>query len=275
MIGLNFFAKNNPRHLRCKAVGLASYQVDLWLGRISDILSYFTQVEVLDTLSKSEILQYETFLNKAAAAEFLATRLMIRYLLSLHITTLQPNEIIFSKNNFGKLQVAQSLNHSGITFNISHSNDFIFCGIAKNVDIGVDIELQQIEVETLTQSEDVFTSAEIAAFDLLKSEQKSELFYRTWTLKEAFVKALGKGFGFPLNSISFEMPIDCDGLKQNNIQICASQHPIESASWQFRSFKLEIRDHDKFFDEEIKTVYLSVAIQVSREIGVEFTSQST
>ena len=92
-----------------------------------------------------------------------------------------------SYNEYGK----PYLKNSGVFFNISHCIGLAVCGI-DNCEIGVDVENVR--------------------------ESPDETFFRVWTLKESFVKAVGIGISYPLNTAEFLFEgsaikaIGCDGF---------------------------------------------------------------
>ena len=48
-------------------------------------------------------------------------------------------------------------------------------------------------------------------------DKKSELFFRLWTLKEAYVKAIGVGISYPMNTVEFSFD---SGRIITNIKDC-------------------------------------------------------
>ena len=85
----------------------------------------------------------------------------------------------------------------GPDFNISHSGEYIICGISPHASIGVDIEeIKPIEINDFTNE---FSSTELKLMSA--SENPFAAFYRLWTQKEAFLKALGKGLFVELNKV--------------------------------------------------------------------------
>jgi 4'-phosphopantetheinyl transferase len=81
-----------------------------------------------------------------------------------------------------------------IDFNISHSGEYILCAISRTNKVGVDIE--EIQNIPVTDFETNFSEKEwnniITAADTIP-------FYRYWTMKEAFLKAIGMGLNVPLS----------------------------------------------------------------------------
>ncbi|PZF71890.1 4'-phosphopantetheinyl transferase family protein [Taibaiella soli] len=82
-------------------------------------------------------------------------------------------------------------------FNISHSGEYILCVISSQK-TGIDIEfVRPIAIDDFT---DYFDHHELAT--IRKSSDVYREFFRHWTIKEAVIKADGKGLSIPLKTIS-------------------------------------------------------------------------
>ena len=108
-------------------------------------------------------------------------------------------EIVFNEN--GK----PSFKNSKYFFNTSHSSKYALCVIS-DVEVGCDIE--EIKGYKEKVAKRFFTSKENEYLDL--TNDKDGLFYRLWTLKESYVKCIGKGLTVPLNS--FELSNDSNNI---------------------------------------------------------------
>lgn len=117
------------------------------------------------------------------------------------------HEFIF--NEYGKPELKYQC---GLHFNISHCSDMAVCAVAKSC-IGVDAEKIRDFPERVMKR--CFTEFES---DLVKkSPSPKKTFFQLWTLKESFVKAIGKGLSYPLRKAEF--------IIENN-NICA--HTVEN-----------------------------------------------
>lgn len=77
-------------------------------------------------------------------------------------------------------------------FNISHSGDYVFCGVSGQ-EIGVDIQKLQGKNE-LRLARRFFSSAEYQALEARGDvEERRQMFFRMWTRKEAYGKLMGEG----------------------------------------------------------------------------------
>ena len=97
------------------------------------------------------------------------------------------NQIVFSKSQYGKPYVENS---EKLYFNLSHSGNWCI-GIFSDSPVGIDIE--QMEPFNLETSEYFFHPNEVKQLKRLKGREQLEYFYQLWTMKESYVKAVGKG----------------------------------------------------------------------------------
>lgn len=92
------------------------------------------------------------------------------------------------------------LRDSNINFNISHCNDVVVVVIS-NKNIGVDIE--DIKSFNKFVAKKILTDNE--KIGLLTSNNKNEYFFKLWTLKESFLKAIGTGLSYGMKNIEFKI----------------------------------------------------------------------
>lgn len=83
------------------------------------------------------------------------------------------------------------IDNSEIDFNISHSQSYVVSAFAKNNAIGIDIEEINKEIN-IDAFKDVFRESEFK--EIHNASNPIEYFYKLWTIKEAVLKAIGRGF---------------------------------------------------------------------------------
>ena len=87
----------------------------------------------------------------------------------------------------------------GLSFNLSHSGKLALIGVA-GVELGIDVEKVR-HLDSLTEiARRHFSEAEFSALDALSGRERELGFYRCWTRKEAYIKALGEGLSMPLDT---------------------------------------------------------------------------
>jgi 4'-phosphopantetheinyl transferase len=84
-----------------------------------------------------------------------------------------------------------------IHFNISHSGAMALCALHE-APVGADIE--KIRPVGAGVAKRILTAAEQQVY--VQTEDKQNLFFQIWTLKEAYIKYLGTGLGVALSSVT-------------------------------------------------------------------------
>lgn len=87
-----------------------------------------------------------------------------------------------------------------ISFNITHSGNYVVCAVSKTNLVGVDVE----EIKDILIDEFNNLFAKVEWDEIIKSENKMFAFYTLWTKKEAFLKVIGCGLSQPLNGVIIE-----------------------------------------------------------------------
>lgn len=83
-------------------------------------------------------------------------------------------------------------------FNLSHSGNQVFCAVNHGPgEVGCDVE--KIRDGGLKVAERYFHPDELRLLSDKSPAERTECFYRLWTLKESYLKALGTGLSQPLN----------------------------------------------------------------------------
>jgi 4'-phosphopantetheinyl transferase len=75
-------------------------------------------------------------------------------------------------------------------------------------EVGIDIEFVNEKLDVLSTAQSVFSENEISALKALPPNLRTRGFFRGWTRKEAYIKALGKGFSYPLEQFKVSVLTD-------------------------------------------------------------------
>lgn len=112
---------------------------------------------------------------------------------------LNPMKIEFDYNEHEKPSLK---NHPKAHFNISHSGDYVVVAFS-DCPVGVDIEKNK--GNRLKVAKRFFTREELDdLFAFSEEKEQIEYFYQLWTLKESYMKTIGKGISMSLSSFSFK-----------------------------------------------------------------------
>lgn len=152
-------------------------------------------------LSEDEAARSGHFHFERDRRRFIVARGLLREVLALYIQK-EPRELHFSYNPFGKPALADN---ESLRFNLSHSAELILIGITCRRDIGIDVEQihRDLAVESIARR--FFTPREVNQLEKLSASNRLAMFYRYWTRKEAYVKAIGEGISFPLERCEVSM----------------------------------------------------------------------
>ncbi len=171
-----------------------------------------------DTLSEEEKLKANNYRTKDLKNDYIFCRGFLRYIIST-FTGSDSSGIVFSYNKNGK----PFIEGSKIKFNLSHSKGFLVIALCLYDEIGIDVEYKREIPDLIDISGKYFSENEFCEMKTLTSSEQRDAFFRCWTRKEAFVKALGEGLQFPLSdfSVSFlkNEPPEVKWIRNNEAEI--------------------------------------------------------
>ncbi|MBS1834095.1 MAG: 4'-phosphopantetheinyl transferase superfamily protein [Acidobacteria bacterium] len=144
-------------------------------------------------LDEAEQCRASRFLAEAPRAAFVATRGALRQLCATYLNA-DPKQLHFAVNEHGK----PFLPGSGLEFNVSHSGKVAVLGFAWQQPIGVDVERTGRKGDIRRIASRFFHPGETAAIEA--AADPVQAFYRCWTGKEAYVKAVGLGLSLGLDT---------------------------------------------------------------------------
>jgi 4'-phosphopantetheinyl transferase len=90
---------------------------------------------------------------------------------------------------------------SGIHFSVSHREGLVVAAFLLDSAVGIDIERVRQAAVTPGVAELTLTARELDAWRKLDESSRVAAFFRTWTRKEAVVKAAGRGLETPLHDV--------------------------------------------------------------------------
>ncbi len=103
----------------------------------------------------------------------------------------------------------------------------VACCVARGHDVGLDIEDLRRKIDVLPLATRFFAATEAADLLAQPEHTRRRRFFEYWTLKEAYVKALGAGLTVPLNQFWFR-------LDRRPVRIALELPPPgDPADWQF------------------------------------------
>lgn len=160
--------------------------------------------------------------DRRVAGQSILRDVVARY---LHIS---PAKIVFDYGERGKPSVLGG----ELQFNLSHTEDMALVAITLAHPIGVDIESIKISKYHQGIVEKNYSAEEFAQYQALPESERLEAFFRAWTRKEAYIKAIGQGLYYPLENFTVDL---CSVGDQGLLSIEGSTE--RARSWCLPSFK--------------------------------------
>ncbi|KAL5545819.1 hypothetical protein UlMin_005506 [Ulmus minor] len=200
-------------------------------------------LELLSPCEKANVLRMSGDQLKKSA---LLARTLVRTTIARYIDSqVDPKSLKFKKNNYGKpevaWQIADDWHPPPLHFNISHTSSCIACGVTVDRPIGIDVEekKRKLKNHVLTFARRYFSSHELDHLSNISDpEIQCQEFMKLWTLKEAYVKALGRGFSAaPFKTFTIQLLKTIKGASE--IIVESSDDPeILTSNWQFALLEL-------------------------------------
>ena len=158
----------------------------------------FPGADAYKILSESEKLKYDRFHFADDKLRFLKARYILRTIASAFHNNCDPKRIEISLNSFGK----PFFNDIPLHFSITHSGQVAAVAFSKHFSVGIDIELKR-EVSDMSQlAKRFFADPEVNYLKQFRGEELIINFFRIWSSKEAYIKAIGLGVSKVLKGFS-------------------------------------------------------------------------
>jgi 4'-phosphopantetheinyl transferase len=187
---------------------------------LDELVSEFPLLEILDSDERGRA---DRFVRPADRRRYVVAHAVLRVALGRILGT-SPRQIRIESGGHGKPMLATA--PTNLQFNLSHSGEQALIAVALNRTVGVDIE-QHHEIEAQTLAARYFSSDEQTALAMLPSDRELDAFYRCWTRKESFVKAIGEGLSHPLDR--FSVAIDDSA---SNLLLACAEAPRRERGWR-------------------------------------------
>lgn len=205
---------------------LNDHEVHLWLVDLTN--NRATTAELYLTLSTEEKCRANK-LKGLFAEKYIYCKAILREILSKYLVV-PPHQLQFHVSSNGKPFI-----DSRLQFNISHSNQLALFAIAKEIELGVDIECKRPIKNLLDMCDRYFSGSERDAISELSPEEGLAAFFEHWVKKEAHTKAIG---GRLLNELS--------RLKKENLQTNSHDYLEGKLTWSNEDYTYALVAKRKF-----------------------------
>ena len=150
-------------------------------------------------LSPQERQRHARFHREPDRQAFAAAHAMLRILLKAYGSAHADAEFISGRH--GKPATADDL-----YFNLSHTRGMVACAFSRIAELGVDVETPERRNDWQRMQEQVLSPDEITTLQSVPQALRQQQFYRLWTLKEAWSKALGTGLHSDFRELDVARP---------------------------------------------------------------------
>ena len=186
----------HPQNKDCGSLSLPRSDMHVW--KVGLDLPVRRQEQYWGILSADEQDRAKRFHFEIHRSRFVAGRAFLRLLLSSYLKA-QPQLLVFDYGMYGKPTLIPEQNPEQIKFNLSHSDALALYAFAYEREMGIDIERIQSFPDMDQVAARSFSKREYNTWVELPDAEKANAFSRCWTRKEAFIKAIGNGFQYPLD----------------------------------------------------------------------------
>lgn len=161
------------------------------------------QCLMLQMLSEEELNVYHRYGVENKKVEYLVGRYLTKNICGYYLNK-KPQDIIIKKDRHGKPYLAET----SIKFNISHSYGIVACAVTIGAEIGIDIEKIGDDIIGIVKRFFAPNEVDYIFNSDLSSKIKNHEAYKLWTMKEAYMKAVGKGLSIQLDSFDLFDELD-------------------------------------------------------------------
>lgn len=179
-------------------------------------------------LSPLEAARNKRFVFDADRRRDLAARALVRTALSRY-AAVDPHAWIFAAGRHGKPEIAEPAGYD-LRFSLTHTDGLVAIAVTRRRDVGLDAEHVNRPARGLDVAPRFFAAAEVDDLYATPASGQHRRFLEYWTLKEAYLKAIGAGLSTPLQSFAMRLT-DPPVISFANAQ-------DDPAVWHFRRLNL-------------------------------------
>lgn len=134
----------------------------------------------------------------------IAAHAMLRAILSRYCGA-SPEQLVIRRTSDGKPVLSD---YPSIQFNLTHSHGRALIAVARDREVGVDLEQVRREVDVVRLAKRFLSERDLTLIEHGDPAQRHERFLKAWVAREAVFKTDGKGITFPLHRDYLELTGD-------------------------------------------------------------------
>ena len=223
--------------------------VDVFFAETQDLVEAYSNLK--QNIGKEEQDRADKFVHEKDRTTYISCHAILRLLLSGKLN-ISPLEITYLNGVYNK----PMLPGDPVFFNITHTGQSFAIVISDSFEAGIDMESINREMNFRGIIKSFFSKSE-SEFILEEPDKASDRFFKLWTRKEAFLKALGTGIA--------------DNLK--GVEVSGKENHIRKESFENLVPVSVLREH-YIYSIEYLHYFLSIAVPCETEINFHHLSGS-
>ncbi len=205
-----------------------------WLDGLDDPALLASYAELMTPEERARNARY---LFERSRREHLVGRALVRTTLSRY-ADVAPGAWRFREGERGRPEIEGPAGAPPLRFNLSHTTGLVAVAVAFDRDVGVDVEDAARQRTTAEIADRFFSPREVADLRALPAADQRDRFFTYWTLKEAYIKAVGLGLAIPLDHFTFLLE------PPGPLAIAfAPERDDDPSAWQFERWRPSARHH--------------------------------
>ncbi len=198
-------------------------EIHLWTVSIDALKDQADRLESM--LSDEEKRKVSFFKFEHTQLSYIVSQAVLRMLLSSYLA-INPDEVKMGSHKKGKPYL---IHDRPIFFNISNSYDLCVYAFSCDAEVGIDVEKIRV-LPDIDQLIDKNLTGRERTYLLKDPAFKLNWFFRFWTIKESYLKAIGEGMRLTPENLEFS-PED------GTVKLRSVNYGFDGTEWQFQEFK--------------------------------------
>jgi 4'-phosphopantetheinyl transferase len=176
-------------------------EVEVWIAAPGPLVARLRAAGAADALDDEDRAHVARFRQAVHRELALASRLLQRRAIAAR-AGVGPAVLRFAREAGGRPRVVAPAAACPIAFSAANTAGLVACAVCDRGPLGLDVEPREAALPA-DLVEGTLTGAERAALLALPEAARGARFRQLWTLKEAYLKATGRGIDAPLDRIGF------------------------------------------------------------------------
>lgn len=242
-------------------------EIHVWFCYPDEISNEVILDEYRSILSNEEREKHQRFHFEKDRHSYLVSHALVRKVLSRYCGV-KPETWCFDFNQHGKPEISFYIECPNLKFNLSHADGLSACVVSLGNDCGVDVENIQRKNKVQAVAERMFATEETKIMLACDESERQKIFFDFWTLREAYVKALGEGLG----GSSKEFYFTIDAAKIDDAMNTKSTN-VRAAKINFVDSEKKINKNWQFFLLEPSLNHVAAIAVVTDSVIKKIVSQ--